>query len=399
MSNSCIPSHRGRGRSILPIALMAAAIVGLTGCGQKMVRKIPPLPVQVATVTRGNLPLTVNVLGQAVASHSVTVVPQVSGTIAQVAVHSGHIVHQGQLLFTIDPRSYQEQVAEDAANLRGEIAQARYDALQVKAYKPLVQKDYVTLQTYQQAVASAQTAEASVAADRAALAQAQLNLSYTRITAPITGKIGLLTIKSGNLVAANSTTLTTIEQTQPVLIQFSLPEKDLGDLRRALASKADTVTVRSENEGPALGSGPVTAIDNSVNSTSADVTAQAQLPNPGYRIWAGEYVQVSFRKQELRNALLIPSSALEQGESGPFVYQIQKGKAVMHPVTFLGQHGEETAIESNLAVGTRVVVGAPARLRPGASVRAMPDRSIEPAAKPAAALGAASKTRSAGGAA
>ncbi len=353
------------------VVLGLVIVTNLSGCQETHHRKVPALPVEVASVTQGNLPITVDTLGQAVPIHSVTVTPQVSGSLQAVYVHSGQWVTRGQPLFLINPAMYSAEAAQDKGNLQGEIAQAHYDALQVQAYKPLIAKNYVTMQTYQEAVASAETANATVAADQAALQQAELNLSYTRINAPISGQVGLLTIKSGNLVAANSTTLTTINQTQPIKAQFSLPEKNLGDLRDALKSKADTVQVWNEDQQKLLGHGPITAIDNSVSSSSGTVTVQATMPNPENAIWSGEYLQVVFTKKRLHDALLIPSLALQEGESGPFVYVIRQGKAVMQPVTFLGQNKGQTAISGPIHVGTQVIVGAPARLRPNASVRAI----------------------------
>ncbi len=343
--------------------------MNLAGCQESHQRQVPPLAVQVASVTKGNLPITVDTLGQAVPINSVTITPQVTGVIQTVYVHSGERVRKGQKLFLINPAMYAAEVAQDQSNLRGEIAQAHYDELQVQAYKPLISKDYVTLQTYEEAVASAQTANATVAADQAALQQAELNLSYTQIKAPISGQIGLLTIKTGNLVTANSTTLTTINQTQPIKVQFSLPEKNLPDLRQALSSKVISVQVWNEDQQKQLGAGPVTALDNSVSTNSGTVTAQATLDNPDNIIWSGEYLQVIFTKKILHQVLLIPSLALQEGDSGPFVYVLQKGKAIMQPVTFLGQHKALTAISGAITVGTKVIVGAPARLRPNAAVR------------------------------
>ncbi len=353
------------------LALWFTISLGLAGCQETHQRKVPPLPVETALVHEGDLSLSVDTLGQAVPMRSVTITPQVSGSLLKVYVHSGQWVTQGQPMFSIDPAVYAAAVAQDQANLQGEIAQAHYDALQVQAYKPLVAKDYVTLQTFQEAQATAATAIAAVAADRAALQQARLNLSYTHISAPITGKIGLLTIKSGNLVVANSTVLTTINQTQPIKIQFSLPEQNLGDLRKALAQKGNTVQIWNEDHEKLLGTGPVTAIDNSVNASSATVTAQATIANPQKTIWSGEYLQVSFIKSTLHHVLIIPSLALQEGESGPFVYVIKNGKAVMLSVGFMGQNKNDTAISGAIQFGTVVIVGAPARLRPNADVRAI----------------------------
>ena len=353
-------------RRIGPLGMLCIA---LAGCQNATTRPVPPLPVEASPVQVGALSLTVRTLGQAVAVHSVTIIPQVTGILERVAVHSGEQVRQGQLLFQIDPNMAATQVAQDRANLQGAIAQMRYDQAQVKAYAPLIRKDYVTLQTYQQTQAQAQTAAASVAADRAILHDAELNLAYTTISAPVSGRIGLLTLKSGNLVTANSTVLTTLNQIRPMEVQFSLPEKDLPALRQALHSGRKSVAVWDENHRVLLGDGPVMAVNNTVNNASATVTARALLPNANGALWPGEFLQVTFTRKWLPRTLRIPANALQQGESGPFVYVVRQGKAMMQPVTFLGEDHGLVAISGQIAVGALVIDGAPTRLHPGSAVQ------------------------------
>ncbi len=359
-----------RSLSVRSLWLPVAAALILTGCAQhKPSHKNTALPVETATVQTGNLPIVVNTLGQAVASHSVTITPQVSGILQNVAVHSGQVVQKGQLLFQIDPATPAAQVAEDQANLQGEMAQEQYDDAQVKAYAPLLSKDYVTRQTVQQAQAQANTAAATVAADQAALQAARITLAETRITAPIRGSLGILSLKSGNLVTANSTALVTINQIQPIYVQFSLPEAYLDDLHSAISKHSGKVEVWDENHQTRIGTGTVTVIDNTVNTASATVTARATLSNQPARLWPGEYVQVEFTARELRHALIIPATALQQGVSGPYVYTIKKDKAIMQAVQFLGQNGKQVAIAGSHLLGERVIVGAPTRLHPGSEVR------------------------------
>ncbi len=354
------------------VAMRALFLAGLAlllvGCGQAKKRHPPPLQVSSTVVISGDLTLKVQTLGQALASHSVTIVPEVSGILQQVAIHSGQHVRKGQLLFVINPASAAAQVAQDQANVQGEIAQQRYDQDQVDAYRPLLQKDYVTRQTYEQAQSQAQSAAAAIAADRAALQAAQINLAHTRIHAPISGVVGLLQVRSGNLVTANSTQLITIQQTQPMQIQFSLPEKYLADLRQAVAEKTGTVEIWDENHQKRLATGTLTAIDNTVNNASATVTARATVANQAQQLWPGEYVQVDYRAKVLHHVVVIPATSLQQGVSGPYVYRIEGGKAVMQPVHFLGQDGRQVAITAPEIIGKEIIVGAPARLHPGMKV-------------------------------
>ncbi|WP_308388668.1 efflux RND transporter periplasmic adaptor subunit [Acidithiobacillus sp. AMEEHan] len=355
------------------IRFLLLAIVGLAlaGCGHQAKHHPPPIVVSSTVVQRGDLPLKVQTLGQAQASHAVTIVPQVSGILQKVAIHSGEQVQKGQLLFVIDPSTAAAQVAQDEANLQGEKAQERYEREQVEAYQPLLKKDYVTRQTFEQAQSQAQSAAASIAADRAALRAAEINLRHTQITAPIGGVAGLLQIRSGNLVTANSTQLLTIERTQPMYVQFSLPEKYLGDLRRSLATGSGKVQIWDENHQKILATGVLRAIDDTVNTASATVTAQAMVPNQDQTLWPGEYVQVEYIARILHDVAVIPATALQQGISGPYVYHIVDGKAQMQPVEFLGQDENRVAVHAKHLIGEQIVVGAPARLHPGMTVTAL----------------------------
>jgi len=362
------PRHRTLVRWVL---LGTGAMLLLAACAKSTPPPAPrPLDVEVQKVRVGDLSLSVPTLGTAEAVHTVTLIPQISGVLQRVLVHSGQMVHRGQLLFVIDPAPEQATLAEDEAKLQGAQADLAYEEGQVRAYRPLLPKGYVTTQTYDQTVSQAEQAAASVAEDRAAIDSARLQLGYTQIRAPITGRLGLLTTKSGNLVSANSSTLATLTQLQPIHIQFSLPQRYLPDLLRAEKSGKDRIRLYGNDGQTLLGRAPVTAVDNSADSSSGTISARATWPNAHLQLWPGDYVQLRFQYATLKQVALVPRNALQEGVRGPFVYVLRKDHAVMTPVHYLGTQGDWVAL-SGLSAGVPVIYDIPAHLHPGSLVRVM----------------------------
>ncbi|MBU2719945.1 efflux RND transporter periplasmic adaptor subunit, partial [Acidithiobacillus ferridurans] len=198
------------------------------------------------------------------------------------------------------------------------------------------------------------------------LEQARLNLSYTRITAPISGRIGLAQVKAGNLVVANQTQLAIINQVAPITVNFSVPQSLLSAARLA-QQQAIPLPIEDEKGGTVLAQGKLTFIDNSVSAGTATISLQATVPNTNLGLWPGQYVQVQMPIQQLAQATVLPVGAIQQGSTGPFVYTVKDGTAVDKPVQVLWESGTDAVVQG-IDAGIRVIYPLPARLYPGVKV-------------------------------
>ncbi|MCE5360110.1 efflux RND transporter periplasmic adaptor subunit [Candidatus Igneacidithiobacillus taiwanensis] len=305
-------------------------------------------------------------LGTVTPLQTVTLVPQTSGVLQKMYFQQGGLVQKGQLLFQIDPTQARLSLAQAQANLASARASARYSATVVAQDKPLVEKDFITRQSYDQAVSQAQAGAAAVQADEAAVQQAALTLSYTRITAPISGRISMALVKPGNLLVANATQLATINQLNPIGIDFQIPQNLLPAARRA-KDQAWPVLIENEQGAEILDHGTIQIIDNGVSATTATVSVQAQAANAQNRLWPGQFVQVQLPVAQLQSALTLPVAAVQQGSSGNFVYLAPKGVVQSQPVQVLWEDANK-AVVSGLAPNAQVIYPVPARIYPGVKV-------------------------------
>ncbi|XTI72587.1 efflux RND transporter periplasmic adaptor subunit [Acidithiobacillus sp. AC3] len=338
----------------------------LTGC-QKTERGGPP-PVRV-TLVQPKLQDMVHYqsfLGTVTPLQTVTIIPQTSGQLASLSFIQGGMVQKGQTLFTINPAQAAATLAQARANLAAAQATARYNQTLVEQDRPLVEKDFITKQSFAQAVSQAQASQAQVAADAAAVQQAAITLGYTRITAPISGRIGMALVKPGNLVVANQTQLASINQISPIGINFQIPQSLLGAARNA-KDQAWKLLIQDEKQGKTLATATLQVIDNSVASTSATVSVQAQADNASAALWPGEYVEVQLPVQRVAQAMTLPVAAVQQGTNGNFVYQAPKGVVEATPVQVLWEDGQ-TAVISGLPANAQIIDPVPARVYAGVHV-------------------------------
>ena len=349
-------------------------------------------------------PITMTAAGTLSSPNAVTLTPQVSGTLKTVPVQSGQKVTQGTLLFTLDAEPFRTALHSAEAKLAGDRAQANYADQQVKQLTPLVQKEYVTRQSYDQAVATAMAAQALIAQDQAAIQTAKINLSYTEIRAPISGRLGQISLQPGNLVVANSTALTTLVSTQELLVNFSLPQSVLNDLRKEwpslgqpvaagqTAPPAPRVEVLDEHAKTVLADGHLSFIDNSISATTGTIRLQGIVKNPADLLWPGQFVTARLTLGNIPNAQIIPAGAVQLGDQGSFVYLAINNKAEMRPITPLRTQATEVALaDGSLPPDAQIIYPLPSRIAPGmaisinepAAARAPADSAQSPHERPA----------------
>lgn len=413
------PARTGR------IALLIAAL-GLLGCsgGGEGTQKTAaggrgrggdaggPVPVLVAKVAQKDVPVNVDVIGNVEAYSTISVRAQVGGQLTKVYFSEGDSVKKGDPLFLIDPRPFQAQLSQAQAqlsqananaardvaaasqaeaNLARDIANQKYAAAESARYQRLFSQGIVSREQNDQLSASAealnqtiaadkaaiQSAQAQIAADKAAAATAEaavdnakLQLGYTSILSPINGRTGNLAVKQGNLVTANSSELTTIQQVKPIYVTFAVPESQLGEIRRHMAEGKLQVTAQSQDDAARLQTGVVTFIDNSVDASTGTIKIKGTFPNEGNPMWPGEFVRVTLRLAMLNDAIVVPNEAVQTGQDGQFVYVVKADRSVsLRPVTTGPRVDEDLVIEKGLSPGETVVTEGQLRIAPNSKVQ------------------------------
>ncbi len=330
------------------------------------------LPVNIVTVAAAAVPVTLDAMGSVEAEQSVAIRAEVSAVLQSIHFREGDMVKAGQLLFQLDAGAQQAEMEKARANLARNQATWHEARKQARRLESLAAKEYVTQQEYAQAMTQEQAARATVHADQATLKAAQLQLAHTRITAPLSGRAGILNVKPGNLVSAATTTpLVVINATQPVMVAFSVPQQHLPDIREQQHKAPLTVEVRREGKDAALTTGTLAFIDNAVDTQTGTVRMKARIPNLDEAIWPGELVALRLVLGVQQDALVIPETAVQPGQNGAFVYVVTDGKARMQPISVARQAGSQVIVASGLERGQRVIINPPKSLRPDTPVQAI----------------------------
>lgn len=333
----------------------------------------PAQPVTTVAVTATEVPIELDALGRVQATNAVVVRTQVTGQIQKFGFTQGEPVAAGQLLAQIDPRPFQATVEQDQANLARDRANLANAEVDLSRYIPLVGKGLISTQQVDTQRALVAQLKATIAADQAALDRDQVQLGYTSITAPIAGIAGLRFVDVGNVVRpSDAQGLVAINQVQPILVLFTLPQADLPKIKEEAARAGkDGLIVQawSQDNSQQLDTGRLSVVNNQVDAASGTVALQGTFPNPRERLWPGEFVSVRLVLEVEHGGLTIPAEALQYGPRGPYVWTVAaNGTTQPTPVTVRQSTQGQALISSGLSAGTQVVTNGQYGLVPGSRV-------------------------------
>lgn len=331
----------------------------------------PPSTVGIATAERGDIPVWVEALGTVTPAATVTVRPQVSGALKQVLYREGEMVRAGQLLATIDARPFEMALMQAEGQRQRDQAQLENARLTLQRYQQLLQQDSIARQDVDTQAALVRQLEGSVVTDKAAEGTARLNLAYTRITAPVSGRVGLRPVDAGNLVSSSDTNgIAVITQVAPIDVSFAVPQERLPDLQRRLAQGASLpVSAMDRARTAELASGRFLTLDNQIDVQTGTVRAKARFPNEKGTLFPNQFVNVRLLLDTVSGAVTVPVTAVRQGPSGDFVYVVREDRTVSQRAVKRGiATAERVAITDGLQAGEKVVTEGADRLRDGARV-------------------------------
>ena len=382
-----------RNRFLYPIFSAVALLALAAGCSRSSttIADAPAVPVQVAVAVQQDVPRRIESIGAVQALRMVAIKSQVDGIIAQVHFREGDDVQAGDLLVTLDRRPFENSLRIARAglvNAQAEAARAQADAAR---YTRLDQQDAISKEQYAQLTTRAETTRAQAQAEEAAVANAELQLGYTQIRAPIAGRTGQLLLHEGALMKANdnSFTLVSINQLAPVAVAYAVPERALDEIRAAFAAGSATVTATDRNAGITRENGRLEFIDNAVDGTTGMITLKAVFPNEDKALWPGRFVNIVTTVGVDTGAIVVPSTAVQNSQNGATVYVLKADHTVEYrTVQVTRTAGDSTLLADGVKAGETVVTDGQLRLLPG--MKAEP-RAANGAARDATAAALANK--------
>lgn len=329
------------------------------------------MPVQAALARTGDIDVYINALGTVTALNTATVKTRVNGLLDRIIFHDGQNVKKGDALAEIDPRPFQVILDQARGQLARDLALLSSARLDLKRYRELWAKDSIAKQQVDDQEALVLQDEGTVLSDRAQVENAQLNVDFAHITAPLSGRLGIRQVDAGNMVNTTDTNgLVVITQTQPIYVLFAIPSDNIpAVLARMHAGKTLTVDAYDRDGKNKLATGKLLTTDNQVNVTTGTVMIKAEFANTDEALFPNQFVNARLRIETMHNAVLVPTAAIQRGTQGTYVYVVGPDHTVaVRPVTAGAVSGDTIAIEQGLAAGEQVVTDGTDKLRAGAKV-------------------------------
>ena len=359
------------------LVVLAIAAWALTRPAKPKLAAPTAIPVRVVSVAQQDIPRFVSGIGTVLSLHSVVIRPQVDGILTRLLVKEGQQVKAGDLLATIDDRSIRASLEQAKALLAENQAQLQVALINLKRYKALSVDDGVSKQTYDQQQALVNQLNATVQGNQAAIDAAKVQLSYTQIRSPVSGRVGIRTVDEGNFLrTSDAQGLFSVTQIDPIAVEFSLPQQMLPTLQSLIAAPtpasvdaylgADT----DGQTGDLLGEGHLSLIDNQISSTTGTLRAKAEFNNATQRLWPGQLVTIKIQTGLDKNALVVPPTVVQRGLDAHFVYRVNGDKVEVVPVQVTYQNSDVTLIKG-VQAGDVLVSDGQSRLKAGARVNVL----------------------------
>jgi membrane fusion protein, multidrug efflux system len=363
-------------RAFWGLGLILAICAALAGCSSQQAKNAkastppPAIPVGVATVKQGDFNVYLNGLGSVEAFYTVSLKTRIDGQIMQVNFREGQDVKKGDLLLVVDPRPYEVALAQAQANLQKDEAQLTNAKAQYERNKVLYEQGVIAKQDLDTLQASFGTFEGTIASDKAAIKNAELNLTYCYIKSPIDGRVGLRQVDPGNYVTgAGGTALLVITQLHPIAVIFTIPEDQLLQVRDHMRQGSLEVDAYSSDDQTKLSSGKLLTIDNQIDATTGTVRLKAVFDNPDNNLWPNQFVNAHLLLETRKNAITAPAAALQRGPDGTFAYVVDANNTVqMKPLQVALTQGSTAVVTSGLQAGDKIVTDGQEKLQVGSRV-------------------------------
>ena len=368
-----------RKTTLIVLAVVALAVVAwvATRPAKTKLSASTAIPVRVVSVAQQDIPRFVSGIGSVLSLHSVVIRPQVDGILTRLQVKEGQLVKAGDLLASIDDRAIRASLDQARAQLGESQAQLQVAQVNLKRYKDLSIDDGVSKQTYDQQQALVNQLKATVQGNQAAIDAAQVQLSYTQIRSPVSGRVGIRNVDEGNFLRTSDTQgLFSVTQIDPIAVEFSLPQQMLPTLQGLIAAQHPASVdafLGADTESPAailLGEGRLSLIDNQISATTGTIRAKAEFSNAAQTLWPGQLVTVKIQTALDKAALVVPPTVVQRGMDSHFVYRLNGDKVDVVPVQVTYQNSDLTIV-TGVQPGDVLVSDGQSRLKAGAQVEVL----------------------------